>query len=36
MVLYRQPLDTPALVGIALILAGVLVIQVFSTTIGHS
>jgi small multidrug resistance pump len=36
MVLYRQPLDSPALVGIALILAGVLVIQVFSTTIGHS
>lgn len=33
--LYRQPLDLPALVGIALILAGVLVVQLFSKTAGH-
>ena len=34
-VLYRQPLDTPALIGMALILAGVLVINLFSKTAGH-
>ncbi|HEV2566258.1 MAG TPA: multidrug efflux SMR transporter [Microvirga sp.] len=33
--LYRQPLDAPALIGMALILAGVLVINLFSTTAGH-
>lgn len=32
---YRQPLDAPALIGMALILAGVLVINLFSTTAGH-
>jgi small multidrug resistance pump len=33
--LYRQRLDTPALVGIGLIVAGVVVMQVFSKTTGH-
>ncbi|MEE1610477.1 DMT family transporter [Microvirga sp. CF3016] len=33
--LYRQPLDAPALIGMALILAGVLVINLFSKTAGH-
>ena len=33
--LYRQPLDMPALIGMALILAGVLVINLFSKTAGH-
>ena len=33
--IYRQPLDLPAVLGIALILTGVLVIQVFSQTAGH-
>ena len=33
--LYRQPLDAPALIGMALILAGVLVINLFSTAAGH-
>jgi small multidrug resistance pump len=32
---YRQPLDPPALIGMALILAGVLIINVFSKTAGH-
>ena len=32
---YRQPLDAPALIGMALILAGVLIINVFSKTAGH-
>jgi small multidrug resistance pump len=32
---YRQPLDAPALIGMALILAGVLSINVFSRTAGH-
>ena len=34
-VLYRQPLDRPAILGIALILAGVVVINLFSRTAGH-
>ncbi|MBJ6124459.1 DMT family transporter [Microvirga splendida] len=34
-VLYRQPLDAPALAGMGLILAGVLVINLFSKTAGH-
>ena len=33
--LYRQALDAPAIVGIALIIAGVLVINVFSRTVSH-
>lgn len=32
---FRQTLDMPALVGIALILAGVVVINLFSRTVGH-
>jgi small multidrug resistance pump len=34
-ILYRQALDTPAIIGIALIIAGVLVINVFSRTVSH-
>lgn len=34
-ILYRQPLDLPAIVGMALIVAGVLVINLFSRTSGH-
>ncbi|QGZ39363.1 small multidrug resistance pump [Pseudoduganella flava] len=33
--LYRQRLDAPALIGIGLIVAGVLVMQLFSKTTGH-
>lgn len=32
---FRQSLDLPALFGIALILAGVLVINLFSKAVGH-
>lgn len=32
---FKQPLDTPALIGIGLILAGVLVLNIFSKTSGH-
>jgi small multidrug resistance pump len=32
---YRQAIDAPGLIGIALILAGVIVVNVFSKTIGH-
>lgn len=32
---YRQALDPPALIGIALILAGVVVINGFSKSMGH-
>jgi small multidrug resistance pump len=32
---YHQPLDAPALIGMAFILAGVLIINVFSRTAGH-
>jgi small multidrug resistance pump len=34
-VLYRQALDWPAILGIGLILAGVVVINLFSGTTGH-
>lgn len=34
-ILYRQPLDLPAIVGMALIVAGVLVINLFSRTASH-
>ncbi|MBD9482748.1 multidrug DMT transporter [Pseudomonas sp. PDM14] len=33
--LYDQKLDLPALLGMGLIIAGVLVIQLFSSTTGH-
>ncbi len=32
---FRQTLDGPALAGLALILAGVIVINVFSRSVGH-
>lgn len=32
---FRQTLDAPALLGLALILAGVVVINVFSKSVGH-
>lgn len=34
-VLFKQSIDTPAVVGIGLIISGVIVINVFSTTVGH-
>ena len=34
-VVFRQTLDLPALIGIALILAGVLIINLFSKTVIH-
>ena len=34
-VLYRQTLDLPALIGIGLIVAGVLVLQLFSRSVSH-
>lgn len=34
-VLYKQVLDLPAMLGMGLILAGVLVINLFSKTAGH-
>jgi small multidrug resistance pump len=33
--LYRQPLDVPAILGIALIIAGVIVINVYSSSVRH-
>ena len=33
--LYRQALDLPAIVGIALIIAGILVMNLFSKTVSH-
>ncbi|MBA1158513.1 DMT family transporter [Microvirga mediterraneensis] len=35
LLLYRQSLDGPAVIGMALILSGVLVINLFSKTAGH-
>ncbi len=32
---FGQRLDTPALIGIALIIAGVIVVNLFSTSVGH-
>jgi multidrug transporter EmrE-like cation transporter len=34
-VVYRQTIDVPGLIGMALILAGVLVINLFSRSAGH-
>jgi len=34
-VFYRQALDLPALIGIALIMAGVVTVNLFSNTAGH-
>lgn len=33
--LYKQSLDIPAVIGIGLIIVGVIVINLFSNTIGH-
>lgn len=33
--MYKQTLDTPALIGMGLIVAGVAVINLFSSTAGH-
>ena len=35
LVIFKQSIDTPALIGIALIISGVVVINVFSQTVGH-
>ncbi len=35
MIIFKQVLDLPAIIGIALIITGVLVINLFSKTIGH-
>ncbi|GLZ86140.1 multidrug SMR transporter [Metapseudomonas resinovorans] len=35
MVLYQQKLDTPAVLGMGLIVSGVVVIQLFSSSTGH-
>jgi small multidrug resistance pump len=32
---FKQSIDLPALIGIALIISGVIVINVFSQTVGH-
>jgi small multidrug resistance pump len=32
---YRQTLDTPAMIGLAFIIAGVIIINVFSKSVGH-
>lgn len=34
-VVYKQVLDVPAMIGMGLIIAGVVVINVFSTSVGH-
>ena len=34
-VLFKQHLDTPALIGIGLIIAGVVVMNVFSKSVSH-
>ncbi|HET8704753.1 MAG TPA: multidrug efflux SMR transporter [Pseudomonadales bacterium] len=34
-VVYKQILDTPAIIGIALIVAGVVVLNLFSKSVGH-
>jgi small multidrug resistance pump len=34
-IFYRQALDAPAIIGMALIIAGVLVVNLFSKTITH-
>ena len=32
---YRQTLDTPAVIGLAFIISGVIIINVFSKSVGH-
>ena len=33
--IYKQTLDTPAMIGLAFIIAGVIIINVFSKSVGH-
>lgn len=33
--IYRQTLDTPAMIGLVFIIAGVIIINVFSKSVGH-
>ena len=35
LVIFKQSIDMPAIIGIGLIILGVVVINVFSTTVGH-
>lgn len=35
LVIFKQGIDMPAIIGIGLIILGVVVINVFSTTVGH-
>ncbi|WP_322994079.1 multidrug efflux SMR transporter [Castellaniella sp.] len=35
LLIFRQPIDTPAMIGIGLIVSGVLVINLFSHTASH-
>ncbi len=35
LVLFRQALDLPAIIGLALIICGVVVVNVFSSSVGH-
>ena len=35
LVLFRQTLDTAALIGLGLIISGVVVVNVFSSSVGH-
>ena len=35
LVVFKQSIDMPAIIGIGLIILGVVVINVFSTTVGH-
>ena len=35
LVVFKQTLDTPALIGLGLIVAGVIVVNVFSKSVGH-
>lgn len=32
---YRQTIDTPAMIGLAFIIAGVIIINLFSKSVGH-
>nr|WP_209945120.1 SMR family transporter [Rhizobium halophytocola] len=34
-VVFRQSLDLPAVIGLGLIIAGILVVNLFSSTVGH-
>lgn len=34
-IVFKQKLDLPAMIGLALIIAGVLVVNLFSKTVGH-